>query len=87
PVACAPQAWAGAAVFALVQASLGLGFEQGAEEIRFEQPVLPEFLDELHLRGLRLRNGVVDILLRRYGAEVAVNVTRRQGDVRVVVSH
>jgi glycogen debranching enzyme len=87
PVACAPQAWASAAIFALVQASLGIGFEEGAEEIRFERPVLPDFLDELHLRGLRLRNGAVDILLRRYGAEVAVNVTRRQGDVRVVVSH
>jgi glycogen debranching enzyme len=87
PVACAPQAWASAAIFALVQASLGLGFEQGAEELRFERPMLPEFLDELHLRGLRLKNGVVDIFLRRHGAEVAVTVTRRQGDVRVVVSH
>ncbi|HJU18690.1 MAG TPA: amylo-alpha-1,6-glucosidase [Stellaceae bacterium] len=87
PVACAPQAWASAAIFALVQASLGLGFEQGAQEIRFERPMLPDFLDELHLRGLRLRHGVADVLLRRYGDEVAVNVTRRQGDVRVVVSH
>jgi glycogen debranching enzyme len=87
PVACAPQAWASATIFALVQASLGLDFQQGAAEIRFERPVLPDFLDELHLRGLRLKNGVADILLRRYGSEVAVNVTRRQGDVRVVVSH
>jgi glycogen debranching enzyme len=87
PVACAPQAWASAAIFALVQASLGLGFEHGAEEIRFERPMLPGFLDELHLRGLQLKHGVADILLRRYGGEVAVNVTRRQGGVRVVVSH
>jgi glycogen debranching enzyme len=86
PVACAPQAWASAAIFALVQASLGLSFEQGAHELRFERPVLPDFLDELHLRGLRLRNGVADILMRRHGAEVSVNVTHRHGDVRVVVS-
>ncbi len=87
PVACAPQAWASAAIFALVQASLGLGFEHGAQEIRFERPTLPEFLDELHLRGLRLKNGVADVLLHRHGEEVAVTVTRRQGEVRVVVSH
>ena len=53
PVACAPQAWASATVFALVQASLGLSFDQDGAEIRFEQPMLPDFLDELHLRGLR----------------------------------
>jgi glycogen debranching enzyme len=87
PVACAPQAWASAAIFALVQASLGLGFKEGAQELRFERPMLPDFLDELHLRGLRLKNGIADVLLRRHGEEVAVTVTRRQGQVRVVVSH
>ena len=55
PVACIPQAWASATVFALVQASLGIGFDQGADEIRFDRPMLPEFLDELHLRGLQAR--------------------------------
>jgi glycogen debranching enzyme len=87
PVACIPQAWASATVFALVQASLGLGFEHSVGEIRFDRPMLPDFLDELQLRGLRFKNGFVDVLLRRRGGEVAVNVTRRQGDVRVVVLH
>ena len=31
PVACIPQAWAAASVFALVQASLGLSFADGAD--------------------------------------------------------
>jgi glycogen debranching enzyme len=87
PVACSPQAWASAAVFALVQASLGLSFAHAAGEIRFERPLLPRFLDDLHLRGLRLKGGGADVLLRRYGAEVAVTVTRREGDVRIVVLH
>ena len=42
PVACVPQAWASAAVFALVQASLGIGFDQATGEIHFDRPVLPE---------------------------------------------
>ena len=58
PVACSPQAWASATVFALMQASLGLSFDQGGDEIRFDQPMLPDFLDELHLRGLQARHGV-----------------------------
>jgi glycogen debranching enzyme len=86
PVACSPQAWASASVFALVQATLGIDFDRGADEIRFDRPVLPEFLDQLHLRGLQTRRGVADLLLRRYGGDVAVNITRRQGNVPIVVS-
>ena len=85
PVACAPQAWASGTVFALVQASLGMSFEQGGAEIRFDRPVLPDFLDELHLRGVQAKHGEADVMLRRYGAEVSVNITRRQGRVPIVV--
>jgi glycogen debranching enzyme len=86
PVACSPQAWASAAAFALVQASLGLGFDHGTGEIRLDHPILPDFLDALHLRGLQGSRGVADLLLRRYGSEIAVDVTRRQGEVPIVVS-
>jgi glycogen debranching enzyme len=85
PVACIPQAWASAAVFALVQASVGIGFDFGTGEIRFDRPVLPEFLDELHLRGLQTKQGTADVLLRRYRGDVALNITRRQGNVPIVV--
>jgi glycogen debranching enzyme len=86
PVACAPQAWASATVFALVQATLGVSFEQGGEEIRFDSPVLPDFLDELHLRRLQAKNGAADVMLRRYGDEVSVNISRRQGKVPIVIT-
>jgi glycogen debranching enzyme len=85
PVACIPQAWASATVFALVQASLGIGFDREAGEIRFDRPVLPAFLDELQLRGLQTKHGVADVLLRRYGSDVALNITRRHGNVPIVV--
>jgi glycogen debranching enzyme len=85
PVACAPQAWASATVFALVQASLSASFEQGGEEIRFDRPVMPDFLDELHVRRLHAKHGEADIMLRRYGSEVSVDITRRQGKVPIVV--
>jgi len=85
PVACAPQAWASATVFALLQACLGLGFDQGADGIRFDRPGLPDFLDQLHLRGVSTKDGVAHVLLRRYGADVAVNITRRQGNVPIMI--
>jgi glycogen debranching enzyme len=85
PVACIPQAWASATVFALVQASLGIGFDQGADEIHFDRPMLPEFLNELHLRGLQARSGVADVVLRRYDSDFALTITRRRGNVPIVV--
>jgi glycogen debranching enzyme len=87
PVACIPQAWASATVFALVQASLGLEFDQSGGEIRFDRPLLPEFLDQLHLRGLQAGDGATDVLIRRNQGAVALNITRRQGRVPIVVLH
>jgi glycogen debranching enzyme len=87
PVACAPQAWASATTLCLLQATLGLELFDGSREIAFYRPVLPEFLNHVHLRNLRLRGGSVDVLLHRYGADVAATVTRRDGDVVVVVRH
>jgi glycogen debranching enzyme len=85
PVACAPQAWASATIFALVQACLGLSFDQGAEEILFNRPVLPDFLDELHLRGVQAKHGVADMLVRRHEGEVSITITGRRGTVPIVV--
>ena len=73
-------------MFALVQASLGIGFERETGGIHFDRPVLPEFLDELHLRGLQTRHGTADVLIRRYHSDVALNITRRQGNVPIIES-
>ena len=86
PVACSPQAWAAAAPLALLQASLGLGFDVPGRAIVLHHPRLPRFIDEMWLRGLSLdSNASVDLLLRRHGDDVAVNVLRREGDVAVDV--
>jgi glycogen debranching enzyme len=86
-VACSPQAWASATVLALIQASLGLDLKDDTDEIAFYRPVLPEFLDRLHLRNLSLRHGSADVLLQRHGRDVAVTQTRREGEVSVVVRY
>jgi glycogen debranching enzyme len=87
PVACSPQAWASATTLALLQATLGLELFDGSHEVAFYRPVLPPFIDHVHLRNLRLSGGSVDVLLHRHGNDVAATVTRRDGDVVVVVRH
>ena len=86
PVACSPQAWAAASMFALVQASLGLSFAQDADEIRFDSPLLPRFIDELCLRGLQVKGGSADLVLRRHERDAALHVARRDGAVPIVVT-
>jgi glycogen debranching enzyme len=83
PVACAPQAWASATPFALLEASLGLEFEPAANEIRLRNPGLPSFLDEVVLRNLCLGQSSVDLRLRRHDNEISVQVIRSRGHIRV----
>jgi glycogen debranching enzyme len=85
PVACSPQAWASAAPLSLLQASLGLELVDRTREIAFHQPSLPPFIDSVLLRNLRLSCGSADVRLHRHGEAVAATVTRREGDVVVVV--
>jgi glycogen debranching enzyme len=86
PVACSPQAWASAAPLAFLQACLGLEFRPASEQIRFHQPRLPEFLEWVEIRRLSVGASSFDIMLRRYGADVTVNVLDRRGEGRVVIT-
>jgi glycogen debranching enzyme len=84
PVACAPQAWAAATPFALLEACLSPQFDTAAREIRFLHPQLPDFVEELQLKGLELNDAWVDLSLRRVGRDVVVQVLDRRGDLQVV---
>jgi glycogen debranching enzyme len=87
PVACAPQAWAAAAVYLLVQACLGLEADGTQGRVTLTSPLLPESLPEVRVRNLRVGGGTVDLYLHRHGPDdVGVNVLRRDGPVQVVVA-
>jgi glycogen debranching enzyme len=85
PVACSPQAWAGATPFALLEASLGLEFDPGKSEIRLRNPRLPSFLDEVTLRNLRLGPACVDLRVRRHKEVVSLDILRTWGNIQVSV--
>jgi len=84
PVACSPQAWASATLPGLLAGAIGLQFVPQRNEIRFNRPVLPPFLDEVELHGLRVGKCGADVLLRRHAIDVSVTVLRRSGPVNVV---
>ena len=86
PVACAPQSWASAAIFLLLEACLGLSVSAPAQTLLFSKPVLPAFLPKVSIRGLRVGDARVDLLLTRHDeGDVGVNVLRRDGALEVVI--
>ncbi len=89
PVACAPQAWASATPFTLLEAALGLEFDARRGEIRLRNPRLPAFLNEVILRELKLGPASVDLRVRRHGDDVSLEVlgTRGRIQVSIVLAH
>jgi glycogen debranching enzyme len=85
PVACAPQAWASATPFTLLEAALGLEFDARHGEIRLRNPRLPAFLNEVVLRDLQLGASSVDLRVRRHGDDVSLEVMKTQGRVQVSI--
>jgi glycogen debranching enzyme len=85
PVACAPQAWASAAVFYLLETCLGIGFEPDARRITLSQPMLPEFLSRLEVRNLQLADARVDLAFERHAEQVGVHVLAEEGGIEVAV--
>jgi hypothetical protein len=55
--------------------------------VRFNLPVLPEFIDRLYLKNLTLGASSVDLLLTRHGNDAAMTVVERRGDLRIIEVH
>ncbi len=83
PVACAPQAWASVVPFALLQACLGLEVCCEQREIRFHDPQLPGFMEEVAISELALGDASVSLRVKRRGASTEVAITSRKGDVGI----
>jgi len=84
PVACNPQAWAAGAAFMLLQACLGVTFKEN--QLLLRHPVLPPFLEEVHIKGLTVGGTSVDLSLRRSHGDVVVNVLRKRKGIEVIIT-
>jgi len=86
PVACTPQAWSSASVFAMLGALLGISFDPKACRVSFLQPALPHWLDTLTVSNLPLGAASVDVLLERRGERIGFDVVERHGEIEVAVT-
>lgn len=85
PVACSPQAWAAGTPLLLLQSLLGLEFSPDRNEILLRNPSLPKLLEAVTLRNLSLNQSTVDLMVRRHGSDISLQVLRNDGQIRIAV--
>jgi glycogen debranching enzyme len=83
PVACSPQAWAAGSVFLLLQTCLGLSIHAEQSNVYFTSPSLPDLVEEVRIKDLRVGTSYVDLEVDR--SFRGVGVQRRHGGVNVVL--
>ena len=83
PVACSPQAWSAASVFLLLQSIFGMKIEAATSRVSFVRPLLPQFLDAVWIKNLKLKDASVDLLIQRRARYATIEIERREGRIEV----
>jgi glycogen debranching enzyme len=84
PVSCSPQAWASGAIFLLLTSVLGIRPSAHRKELNIVNPVLPDWLDYLNIRNLRIGDSRVGLDFTRRGNRTFCNVVDVEGDKLLV---
>ena len=90
PVACSPQAWAAASLPFMLGEMLGLHPSDGGRVLSIRPPMLPSWIGDVRVRGLRVRDARLDVTFTQPGGPsqpAHVTVEKRGGgaalDVRI----
>lgn len=85
PVACSPQAWAAASPFILLQAMLGISARAHENMLTVNKPTLPNWLNTVELRGLRVGDSMLSLMFTREGEVTTFSLIDKEGGIRVVM--
>jgi glycogen debranching enzyme len=85
PVACSPQAWATGTIFQLLQMMLNLVPDASHNCLRIIDPTLPPSIDRLSIENLRVGQTVLSLEFDRASGMTACRVTKKRGNLRVIV--
>jgi glycogen debranching enzyme len=84
PVSCSPQAWASGAVFLILMSVLGIRPSAPRKEMNIVNPSLPDFIDQLSIRNMRVGESRVGLDFSRRGDRTFCNVVDIEGDKLLV---
>lgn len=86
PVACSPQAWSVAAVFLFLKSCLQIEIDAVQKKIILNNPILPTYLKNVHIKNLRLDNHCCGALeLHRYRHDVSISVIDKPSDWQIMI--
>ncbi len=83
-MSCTPQAWASGTPFLFLTSILGIRPTAPRKELNIVNPRLPDWLDHLHIRNLRVGNSRVALDFTRSGSRTFCNVVGVEGDKLLV---
>jgi glycogen debranching enzyme len=84
PVSCSPQAWASGAMFLILCSVLGMHPSAPRKELNIINPQLPDWIDHLRIRNLRIGASRVGLDFTRRGDRTFCNVVDVEGDKLLV---
>jgi glycogen debranching enzyme len=85
PVACSPQAWATGSIFQLIHMIVNLVPDAPANYLRIIDPALPESINYLALKNLKVGSTLLDLEFERSGTSTSCRVSKKRGNLRVVI--
>lgn len=85
PVACHPQAWAAGSVPFFVQNLLGIVPNAFEKKLNIMRPVLPDSVNEVEVKGLRLGQGTIDLKFEKNEENNVTVQVLQPADVEVEV--
>ena len=87
PVACHPQAWSAGTIPYLLHSTLGLKPEGLDRRLRIVRPLLPDLVDYINFRKIRVGEARADLhFWRDAKGQVQFDVTNREGELDIVLS-
>jgi glycogen debranching enzyme len=87
PVACSPQAWAAGSLPYLLTAVLGIVPDAVAGKLHIIRPRLPEWLEWVQIKGLKVGASQVDLRFERSGDLSLAVVTSKARDLQVMIEY
>lgn len=86
PIACHPQAWAAGSIPLLIETLTGMESDGFAGTLHFVRPMLPDFVDWMEFRRLKVGKAEADVRIERSGKdgkEIVVRNLKAYGSLKV----
>ncbi len=85
PVSCSPQAWAAGSMFQFLKTCLNFEPDACSKRIRIVEPSLPDWLEKVMVRGIRVGNAELDLNVMNFSGSTSCQIRRKSGELRVII--